>query len=134
MNGRESVCAVLAIVAVACGGPGAPAPPAAPEVRPPAFVGTTWLSVDPAAPRGTIRIFLADGTLVMDSCFETYRLARWESLGGGRVAWQEDTARIEAEVVDSTPGELRLRLRLTQEIREERYRAAPVPFVCPDAR
>ena len=24
---------------------------------------------------GTVRVFLADGTLVMDSCFETYRLA-----------------------------------------------------------
>ena len=98
------------------------------------FVGKTWVSVDPAAPLGTIRIFLPDGTLVMDSCFETYRLARWEAIDDRRVAWQEDTARIEAEVDETTAGELRLRLQLTQEIKEERYRAATVPFVCPDAR
>ena len=46
----------------------------------------------------------------------------------------KDTARIEAEVDQTAAGELRLRLRLTQEIKEERYRVANVPFVCPDAR
>jgi hypothetical protein len=70
----------------------------------------------------------------MDSCFETYRLARWEPLDDRRVSWQEDTARIEAELDDSTPGQLVLRLRLAQETKEERYRVATTPFVCPDAR
>jgi len=102
------------------------------QVRP--FVGKLWVATDPSAPLGTIRIFLADGTLVMDSCFETYRLARWESVDARRIAWQEDTARIEADVDDSTAGELRLRLRLVQEIREEHYRIAAVPFLCPDLR
>jgi hypothetical protein len=68
----------------------------------------------------------------MDSCFETYRLARWEVIDDRRVGWQEDTARIEAEVDASRAGELRLRLQLTQEIKEERYRLASVPFVCRD--
>ncbi len=134
MKGLEIV-AVAALVAAACSAPSAP-PPAAtpPPAAPRAFVGKIWLSIDPAAVLGTMRIFLADGTLVMDSCFETYRLARWEALDGRRVAWQEDTARIEAEVDETTAGELRLRLRLTQGIKEERYRVANVPFVCPDAR
>lgn len=103
-----------------------------PEARP--FVGKLWLSTDPGAPLGTIRVFLADGTLVMDSCFETYRLARWERVNARRIAWQEDTARIEADVDDSTAGELRLRLQLVQEIREEHYRVATAPFLCPDLR
>lgn len=100
----------------------------------PAFVGKVWLSVAPAAAPNTIRIFLANGTLVMDSCGETYRLARWRSSGDGRIEWQEDGARIEAEVAQSNPEQLELRLRLTSEIKTETYRAAPIPFVCPDAR
>ena len=126
--------AAVAILAAACGAPSALPPAAAPApAAPRTFVGKVWLSTDSAAAPGTLRIFLADGTLVMDSCFETYRLARWEALDGGRVAWQEDSARIEADVDETTAGELRLRLRLTQEIKEERYRLATVPFVCPDA-
>ena len=134
MKGLE-IAAIAALVAAACSAPSAPPPAATPApAAPRAFVGKIWLSSDPAAVLGTMRIFLADGTLVMDSCFETYRLARWEALDGRRVAWQEDTARIEAEVDETTAGELRLRLQLTQEVKEERYRVADVPFVCPDAR
>jgi hypothetical protein len=48
------------------------------EAQPP-FVGKTWMSSDSSAAPGTIRIFLPDGTLVMDSCGETYRLARWRT-------------------------------------------------------
>jgi hypothetical protein len=100
------------------------------------FVGRTWVSADASAPSGTLRIFLADGTLLMDSCGETYRLAKWRALGGGRIAWTEDGAPIEAEVSLPRARELRLRLRLRLrgEIKDERYRLATVPFVCPDSR
>lgn len=98
------------------------------------FVGRTWRSTDVTAPAGTLRIFLADGTLVMDSCGETYRLVKWRSLGRGRIEWTEDGARIQADVSQPRPGELRLRLQLRREIRDERYRLATVPFVCPDSR
>ena len=132
---RWQLAGVAVLAASGCSAPAGPPPAAAPAPAAlSSFVGKVWRSTDSAAAPGTLRIFLADGTLVMDSCFETYRLARWETLGGGRVAWQEDTARIEAEVDETTAGELRLRLQLTQEIKEERYRAAMVPFVCPDAR
>lgn len=132
---RLGLAAALLVVAAAC----RPAPDASPAgaqptTQPRVFVGKTWLAADPTAPQGTIRAFLADGTLLMDSCFETYRLARWESLDERRIAWQEDTARIEAEVDDTTPGQLRLRLQLKQEIKEELYRVAPTPFVCPDVQ
>jgi hypothetical protein len=39
---------------------------------------------------------------------------------------------IEAEIVRITPDELQLRLRLKTEIKEEHYRVAQSPFVCPE--
>ncbi len=92
------------------------------------------MSTDPSAAPGTLRIFLPDGTLVMDSCGETYRLARWRAIDERRIEWQEDTARIEAEVTQVSSDELQLRLHLVRELKEENYRLAQVPFVCPDAR
>ncbi len=99
-----------------------------------AFVGRVWAATHPSASPGTFRIFLPDGTLVMDSCGETYRLARWQPLGDSGVVWEEDTARIEAEVTESGADALTLRLQLVGEVREEHYVLARVPFVCPDSR
>ncbi len=98
------------------------------------FVGKTWLSTDSSAPRGTIRIFLPDSTLLMDSCGETYRLARWTSIDASRIAWDEDGARIEADVSQAAADVLELRLQLKSEVKVERYRLAQVPYVCPDSR
>ena len=70
----------------------------------------------------------------MDSCGETYRLARWTSMNDTRIAWQEDTARIEADVTQAAADVLELRLHLKSEVKVERYRLAQVPFVCPDNR
>ncbi len=103
------------------------------ETSPP-FVGRTWISTDSTAAPNTLRIFLPDGTLVMDSCSETYRLASWRTRGAQLIEWREDTATVEAEVTQPTPTQLRLRLRLREETREEHYQLANVPFVCPDAR
>src|SRR5687768_3223889 len=72
--------------------------------------------------------------MVMDSCAETYRLARWESVAGDRIRWEEDGARIEAAIAQTTPDALRLQLFLRNEVREENYRPASVPYVCPDSR
>jgi hypothetical protein len=98
----------------------------------PAWVGRMWTSTDTSAPRGDLRIFLPDGTLLMDSCFETYRLARWTLVDARRIAWQEDTARIEAEVLAPGPDQLILTVRLGGENSVQNYRLAEVPFVCPD--
>ena len=92
------------------------------------------MSTDASAAPGTLRIFLPDGTLVMDSCGETYRLARWRAIDEHRIEWHEDSARIEAEVTQASSDRLQLRLHLVRELKEENYRLAPVPFVCPDAR
>jgi hypothetical protein len=121
------------LLAFACtSDPGSSLPPG--EPRAPEFVGKVWVSTDASAAPGTLRIFLADGTLVMDSCFETYRLARWRSIDDRRIAWTEDTASIEAEITQLTRDDLRIRLQLAGgEVKEEAYRSALVPTVCPDA-
>jgi hypothetical protein len=104
----------------------------APSGPPDHLVNRVWLSTDPSAARGTIRIFLPDGALVMDSCFETYRIAQWTRLDDRRIEWTEDTARIEAEIVELSESALRLRLHLGGDVQELAYRLADVPAVCPD--
>jgi hypothetical protein len=80
-----------------------------------------------------MKIFLADGTLLMDSCFETYRVARWQRVDANTVSWSEDGAEIRATVAEASDDALVLQLALAGgETREERYRKATVPFTCPD--
>jgi hypothetical protein len=98
------------------------------------FIGRMWLSTDPSAAHGTIRVFLPDGTLLMDSCGETYRLARWTAIDENRIAWEEDGARIETDIAQPAADALELRLYLKSEVKVERYRLAQVPYVCPDSR
>jgi len=126
------VCALLS----ACSGTSVdrPEPQSASLEAQPSFVGKSWMSTDSSAVPGTLRIFLADGTLVMDSCFETYRLARWRAIDERQIEWQEDTARIRAEVTEVSSNQLQLRLHLVSEVKEENYRLAEVPFLCPDIR
>jgi hypothetical protein len=100
----------------------------------PDVTGKVWLATDPSAAPGTIRIFVPDGTLVMDSCFETYRLAEWQAVGDRQIEWQEDTATIEAEITQLTSDSLQLTLALTNETRIENYRVATAPYVCPDMK
>lgn len=97
-----------------------------------AFVGKVWVATDADAAPGTLRVFAADGTLLMTSCGETYRLARW-TRSGRRVSWQEDTARIDADVSGGA-RELTLTLRLRDGAKVEHYRLATVPFLCGDSR
>lgn len=139
---RLFATAVLGSVLAACG---APAPPpvaqtggAAATAQPDAlqpedrsrlpFVGKVWISTMPGSARGSLLIFLPDGTLVMDSCFEPYRLSRW-GMAGDHVRWLEDTIPIEAEV--SVRFNSSLRLRISGQ-RERVYVAASVPYTCPD--
>jgi hypothetical protein len=125
---------IACVLAAACRSPSVDQVRTASREAQPPFVGKTWMSTDPSAALGTLRIFLPDGTLLMDSCGETYRLARWRAIDDRRIEWQEDNARIEAEVTQPSSEQLQLRMQLVSELREENYRLAPVPFVCPDAR
>jgi hypothetical protein len=78
---------------------------------------------------GVVKIFLSDGTLVQDSCWETHRLSAWHKDGDAAVSWNEDGMDIKADIVTLTADELVLNI---VGIGEERYTPATVPYVCPD--
>ena len=117
--------------------PAADAPAATPdagtsETEQPAnpdFIGRVWVSTTPGSARGSIMVFLPDRTLLMDSCFETYRLTRW-GVAGEHIRWIEDSIPIEAEVI--LPARDTLRLRIAGQDRVQTYIAADPPYVCPD--
>lgn len=111
-----------------------PAPPApAPAASEPSFTGKVWAGASSPDLPGTMRIFLADGTLVMDSCWETYRLAQWRRVSDHSLVIVEEGQEIPAEILEATEKDLRLRLTLVGgETKDEAYQPAPVPYVCPD--
>ena len=87
---------------------------------------------DETALPGVIKIFLSDGTLVQDSCWETHRLSAWHKDGDNAVTWNEDGMDIKADIVTLSADELVLSLKLIGGDVEERYTPAEVPYVCPD--
>ena len=92
-----------------------------------------WVKAgDEAALPGSIKIFLSDGTLVQDSCWETHRLSAWQMDGTSTVSWNEDGIDIKADIVMLTADELVLTLKLRGGDVEERYAPAAVPYLCPD--
>ena len=130
--------AMLALCA--CGGPQAPSQHAAAQSQTaaanerdepvnPAFIGRIWRATTRGGPLGSILIFLPDRTLLMDSCFETYRVSKW-GVAGDRIRWLEDTVPIEAEVV--SPSKDELILRLAGQNREQTYIAMTDAYTCPD--
>lgn len=79
-----------------------------------------------------MRVFLSDGTLVMDSCWETYQLVRWRAESDSVVAWDEGGAEVRATILEVDDEKLALRVDLVNGSQDEHYRAAPVPYLCPD--
>lgn len=141
-----SMTALLAVTALAaCSKPPAPAPAA--QTRPPAaqpstpttdelgqpadprFIGKIWVSTTPGHARGSILIFLPDRSLLLDSCFETYRISQWGA-AGDRIRWIEDAIPIEATLNMINDNELRLQVAGQDSVQS--YVTATVPFVCPD--
>jgi len=56
-------------------------------------VSTVWRITSPAGrPLGSFYLFLPNGTLLMTSCVETYRLATWRAESTNRLTIVEDTA------------------------------------------
>ena len=130
--------AMLALCA--CGGSQAPSQPAAAQSQPaaaaerdepvnPAFIGRIWRATTRGGPLGSILVFLPNRTLLMDSCFETYRVSKW-GVAGDRIRWLEDTVPIEAEVI--TPSKDELILRIAGQNRDQMYIAMTDPYTCPD--
>jgi hypothetical protein len=133
--------AMLALCACSGGSQAPPQPAAAAQPQPPpaaserdepanpAFIGRVWRATTRGGPLGSIMVFLPDRTLLMDSCFETYRVSKW-GVAGDRIRWLEDTVPIEAEV--ATPSKDELILRIAGQDREQTYMAMTDPYTCPD--
>ncbi|OYX07748.1 MAG: hypothetical protein B7Z15_15620, partial [Rhizobiales bacterium 32-66-8] len=63
------------------------------------LLNKVWVRADAdAALPGPMQIFLADGTLVSDSCWETYRLSRWQQVSDTAIRWDEDGMTINADI------------------------------------
>ena len=91
-----------------------------------------WIDTDPDAPLGTLRAFLSDGTLVMTSCVETWRLAPWRWVEGATLVWEEDGRNLRAEVAMAGRDAMALVIDPGGTNLTRRYRAAQAPVVCPD--
>jgi hypothetical protein len=97
------------------------------------LLNKVWVrsDADEALP-GPMQIFLADGTLVSDSCWETYRLSKWQQVSPSAISWDEDGVTISADIASVSSNELVLNLKLGSEVQEQRFVSANVPYVCPD--
>ena len=97
------------------------------------LLNKVWVrsDADPALP-GPMQIFLEDGTLVSDSCWETYRLSKWQQVSDSQISWDEDGMTINADIASISDTELVLSLKLGSEVQEQRFVTASAPYVCPD--
>lgn len=97
-----------------------------------ALTDRVWVKTGEDELPGVIRIFLSDGTLVQDSCWETHRLSPWQMTSETSLSWNEDGTDISADIVSISDRELVLRLALRGGDEVEHYTTADVPYVCPD--
>lgn len=91
-----------------------------------------WVSNDADAAPGTLRIFMSDGTMLMTSCGEPYRLSPWRWVEDARLVWEEDGVVLRGEVVAAERREMALSVEAGGETRTYDFRAAIPPEVCPD--
>ena len=97
------------------------------------LLNKVWVRADAdAALPGPMQIFLGDGTLVSDSCWETYRLSKWQQVSESAISWDEDGMTINADIASISDTELVLNLKLGGDVQEQRFTSATVPYVCPD--
>jgi hypothetical protein len=138
----DTKAAILALIGVWGVGAGTPLPANAQDVEAAAedeaesanpLLNKVWVrtNTDAVLP-GPMQIFLGDGTLVSDSCWETYRLSRWQQLSESAISWEEDGMTINADIASLSATELVLNLKLGDEVQEQHFVSASVPYVCPD--
>ena len=114
----------------------APANPPAAEPSTSTFTNRVWRITSPAdRPLGSLYLFLSDGTLVMTSCVETYRLATWRRDRPDRLTIVEDpVTSYSADIRRADEQRLELRLHPKSEDVDLGLEPATTPFVCPDLR
>ncbi|MEO5806961.1 hypothetical protein [Devosia sp.] len=97
------------------------------------LLNRVWVRTDESTGLpGVMQIFLADGTLVSDSCWETYRLSKWQQTSPTAISWDEDGTTITADIASVSNSELVLKLALGKDVQEQHFTVAATPFLCPD--
>lgn len=96
------------------------------------LTGRVWVQAAEGELPGVMRIFLPDGTLVQDSCWEAYRLSEWQMVSQGRIRLTENGALVEAAIEMPSPTELVLRFDLDGASIEEHYTSTTIPHVWTD--
>jgi len=95
------------------------------------FTDKVWVRAGEDGTPGAMQVFLSDGTLVTDSCWETYRLSDWKMVDEHNLLWNEDGIDIGAEIVSVSASELVLKLAIEGGM-QQRFVAAAVPSLSPD--
>jgi len=99
------------------------------------LTGRVWVETAPQSSLpGVMMVFLPNGTLLMDSCWETYALRSWTRTAPDAIAWDEDGAKITAKVTSVSETQLTLKIKAGKDTVEHRYTLAKVPYVCPDMK
>jgi len=97
------------------------------------LLNRVWIRAeDESGLPGSMQIFLPNGTLVSDSCWETYRLSQWRQLSDTAISWDEDGTTINADITTLSDTELVLALKLGSDVQEQHFVPANIPYVCPD--
>lgn len=98
------------------------------------ITGRVWLDITPGAPSGAFLAFLPDGTLIQDSCGETWRLSPWRRVDPTTLVWEEDGTTIKAQIAIAGDDELALLIAPDGGVApamSRQYRAARAPMLCP---
>jgi len=98
----------------------------------PGLVNRLWQKIDEVGDgqRSKVRIFLADGTLVVDDSWETHRLSAWKLQGTDRLTWNEDGKDVSARIATLTEDRLTLVFDRRGRQVAENYAAAPIGEAC----
>ena len=129
---RASALFLIAAVATSCTPPPPPAPLSSQQV---VLLNKVWRVTAPAGkPLGSMYVFLPDGTLLMTSCVETYRLAKWSANADGTLTITEDAATTYRATYQAADRTAKLTFALKNEQMAVDLRVAETPFVCPDLR
>ena len=130
---RVGLLIVTAVTAMSCTTkpPPAPAPPPQQLV----LLNKVWRVTAPTGkPLGSMYLFLPDGTLLMTSCVETYRLAKWSANADGTLTITEDAATTYRATYQAADRTAKLTFALKNDQMSVDLRVAETPFVCPDLR
>lgn len=97
----------------------------------PGLVNRLWQKTDSdSGVPSEVRIFLADGTLVVDDSWETHHLSAWKLVGADQLTWNEDGKDISARIAQLTDDRLTLVFDRRGKPVEVHYTAAPLGTPC----